>query len=159
VGATSVFGGEMEMTWRPDPVAVDLSYSATVATDLNSGNTQYAFPQHMAHFRVGWQPVTDVWLNVRGDIYGKRPRTAWTTESLLPDGDPFSLIHLNMAMSPKGHKNTSIEGTIFNVLDSDYKTMIFLDDINALNSDGSPKYPEDIEGEERSLYVAITQKF
>lgn len=159
VGSTSVFGGEMEMTWRPEPVAIDLSYSATVATDLNSGNTQYAFPQHMAHFRLGWQPTTEVWLNLRGDIYGKRPRTAWTTESLLPDGEPFALIHLNMAMSPNIRKNTSIEGTIFNLLDSDYKTMIFLDDINALNSDGTPKYPNDIEGEERSFYVAITQKF
>ena len=159
LGASSVIGGEMEMEWRPDPVAVDLSYSATVATDLGTGNAQYAFPQHMAHFRFGWNPTPEVWLNLRGDIYGKRPREDWTTESLLADGEPFSLIHLNMAMNPKGMERTSIEGTVFNLMDSDYKTMMFLDDVNALDGDGTPKYPNDIEGEERSLYVSITHQF
>ena len=159
VGATSVFGFESEIEWRPENYAVDFSYSGTFANDLNTGNTQYAFPQHMAHFRLGWQPDRGVWLNLRGDAYSKRPRTDWTTGSQLPDGPAFALVHLNTVYYPKAGSDWSVEGTIFNLLDSEYETMMFLDDVNALNSDGSPKYPNNIEGSERSMYISIQKNF
>ena len=44
-------------------------------------------------------------------------------------------------------------------MDSDYSTLLYLDDVNALNSDGTAKYPFDIEGEERSFYVGVNAKF
>ncbi len=159
VGSTSVFGFETEMEWRPQNFAVDVNYSATFANDLSTGNTQYAFPQHMAHFRVGWQPDRGVWLNLRGDAYSKRPRSDWGTSTLLEDGAPFALVHLNTVYYPSNHPDWSVEGTIFNVLDSDYETMMFLDDVNALSSDGTTKYPNNIEGEERSMYVSIQRSF
>ncbi len=159
LGSTSVFGFETEVEWRPENFAVDLSYSGTFANDLSTGNQQYAFPQHMGHFRLGWQPDRGIWVNLRGDAYGKRPRTDWTTASKLPDGNPFALIHLNTVYSLQEKAGWSVEGTIFNLLDSDYDTMVFLDDVNALNDDGSPKYPNNIEGSERAMYVSIQKSF
>ena len=154
-GATSIFGFETEVEWRPNPFAMDFSYSGTFANDLNTGNVQYAFPQHMAHFRLGWQPDQGVWLNLRGDAYGKRPRADWSTINPLEDGAPFALLHLNTVVVPSVHSDWSIEATIFNLLDTDYETMIFLDDVNALSSDGGLKYPNDIQGSERAVYVSI----
>tara|TARA_B110000037_G_C16715710_1_gene340892 strand:- start:210 stop:551 length:342 start_codon:yes stop_codon:yes gene_type:complete len=113
----------------------------------------------MGHFRLGVNPEKKVWLNLRGDVYGTRPRVDWTTESLLQDGDPFALVHLNISTKPFNNENISLESTVYNLLDSDYKTLIYLDDVNALASDGTAKYPNDIEGEERSLYVGINTKF
>ena len=113
----------------------------------------------MGHFRVGWQPDRRVWLNLRGDVYGTRPRTDWTPDSNLPDGEPFALLHLNMAAGPFNDDRFTIESTVFNLLDSDYSTLLYLDDANAVSSDGTAKYPNDIEGEERSFYVGINAKF
>lgn len=159
-GSGMVLGAEAEAQWRPAQYAVDLSYSATYAMDLVTGNLQYEFPLQMAHFRLGYQPEKNLWLNVRGDIYGKRPRVQWTEGlSNLPDGDPFSLIHLNMSYKPFHQDIWSIEGTVFNLMDSDYKTLLFVDDVNALRSDGTAKYPYDLQGEERAMYVGINAKF
>ena len=111
----------------------------------------------MAHARLGWQPDSGVWLNLRGDAYGKRPRTDWSTTNQLEDGAPFALFHLNTVVIPSGGADWSIEGTIFNLLDTDYETMLFLDDVNALSSDGSLKYPNNIQGSERALYISINK--
>ena len=160
LGSVMALGGELEFKWHPSIYAIDLSYSATYATDMNTGFMQYEFPQHMGHFRLGVNPEKKVWLNLRGDVYGKRPRAKWTADgSGLPDGDPFALVHLNMSASPFKNDNISIESTVYNLLDSNYKTLIYLDDVNALSSDGTAKYPNDIEGEERSLYVGINSRF
>ena len=159
LGSSMALGGEAEVKWHPLIYALDLSYSMTYATDLTNGNMQYEFPMHMGHFRLGVNPEKKVWLNLRGDIYGSRPRTDWTTESLLPDGDPFALIHLNISTKPFKNESLSLQSTVFNLLDSDYETLIYRDDINALSSDGTAKYPNDIEGEGRSIYVGINTKF
>ena len=156
-GSTSIFGFETEVEWRPNRFAVDFSYSGTFANDLSTGNIQYAFPQHMAHARFGWQPDQGVWLNLRGDAYGRRPRSDWSTTTQLEDGAPFALVHLNTVVIPSGESDWSIESTIFNLLDTDYETMLFLDDVNALSSDGSLKYPNNIQGSERSLYISINR--
>ena len=91
------------------------------------------------------------------DAYGRRPRSDWSTTTPLEDGAPFALVHLNTVVIPTGESEWSIESTIFNLLDTDYETMLFLDDVNALSSDGSLKYPNNIQGSERSLYISINR--
>ena len=80
-----------------------------------------------------------------------------STTTQIEDGAPFALVHLNTVVIPSGDSSWSIESTIFNLLDTDYETMLFLDDVNALSSDGSLKYPNNIQGSERSMYISINK--
>ena len=158
LGPQIAFGGEAEVQWRPKPFMFDLSYSGTYAMEMETGRVQYEFPLHMGHFRLGWTPFSKYTLNLRGDLYGTRPRVQWTPDSNLEDGPPFALLHFSGSVKPFVDRELRIDTSINNLLNSEYKTLIYHVDANAL-SDDQAKSPNDLEGEGRALYISVTTPF
>jgi hypothetical protein len=48
---------------------------------------------------------------------------------------------------------------VTNVTNADYETLVYRDDADAVNSDGSRKYPHDLEGEGRAVQVGVEVAF
>ena len=51
-----------------------------------------------------------------------------------------------------------MDAAIRNVLDSDYDTLSYLDDANAVR-DGEVRYPNDYQGEGRNFYLGVEARF
>ena len=155
IGSSSAFGGEAEVQWKRLEYLVDVRYSYTLATDLSSGFQQYAFPPHMGHFRFGWNPDGKVWLNLRAHLFGERPREEWTPNSQLSNGEPFGLVHFTLSSGDTKEGRLRWDASILNLFDTQYNTMIYVDDADEVLADGSPKYPNDYSAERRSFYIGV----
>lgn len=158
VGTTTIFGGEAEFEWKPSNFLGVLNYSFVHSTNENTGFQTYEFPPHMGHMRLGWNLGRSVWLTFRTDAYGPRPRAQWTSgTSELPDGDPFALCHLT-ASALKLKNNLRVSASILNIFDQNHKYLVYQNDATEVKN-GSPKYPYDMSGEGRSIYVSATSDF
>jgi outer membrane receptor protein involved in Fe transport len=119
---------------------------------------QYEFPPQMFHLRGGWNPYPTFWTNLTFDAYSYRPRRDWSPDAKLPDGQPFGLMNLSFSSEAFLEGRVRMDAAIRNLLDSDYDTLSYLDDANALK-DGEVRYPNDYQGEGRNFYLGIEAKF
>ncbi len=159
LGGALVLGSEIEATVESGPWEAVASYAYTQATDRETGRAIYEFPPHMAHARLGLRPVDFVSTAVLVDAFGSRPRSEWTPASGLGDGPAFALVHAAVTADGLARGAVAAEVSVRNVLDTEYQTLMPQEDANAVNDDGSPRYPEDIEGEGRSVHVAVEVRF
>jgi iron complex outermembrane receptor protein len=162
-GEARAVGGEAEGEWDPGRASVNLSYSFTQATDLTLDTAQYGFPTHMGRARLGLELVDGLSLNVVGEGYSARPRADWSPDAGLPDGAPFGLVHLGLATGSLADDRVRVDVGVHNLLNTQYKHLIYLDDANATTTDDSgatvAKYPSDIDGEGRVVTVGAELRF
>lgn len=158
VGTSTIFGGEAELEWKPSNFLGVLNYSFVNSINENTGFQTYEFPPHMAHLRLGWHLGRSVWLTFRTDAFGPRPRAQWTASTTgLPDGDPFALCHLT-ASALKLRNNLRVSASILNIFDQKHQYLVYQDDATEVRN-GSPRYPNDMSGEGRTIYVSATSDF
>ena len=112
----------------------------------------------MGHFQLGKEISDGLWIRVRGDGYGTRPRSDWTPNSGLGDGAPFGLLHCTLSTTGGRKRPYQLDFSVLNMLDTEHKYLIYIDDADSVR-DGSPKYPYDIEGEGRTVYIGLTQNY
>ena len=113
----------------------------------------------MGHLTTGILISEAFWITAQGDLYGPRPRSEWTENSQLGDGDPFSIWRLSLSSTQLGKGNIRAHATLFNVLNTEHKYLIYVDDANELNGAGEPKYGNDIDGEGRMLHIGLSASF
>ena len=158
-GGATVLGGEVEAGWKADALDLDASASFTDARDVDTGRPIYGFPPVMAHARATWTAADALRLSALLDVYSLRPRADWTPASGLGDGAPFALVHLAAATGPFAGGRLSADISVRNLLDTDYVELISLDDANATTVDEQgntvAKYPDDIQGEGRTIVVGL----
>ncbi|RME26402.1 MAG: TonB-dependent receptor [Deltaproteobacteria bacterium] len=159
LGGALAMGTEFEATFTSGAWEVDASYTWTEARDRETGNRIYAFPPHMAHGRIGVRPVEPLSLALLGDAYGVRPRSEWTPDSGLDDGPPYGLLHAAVAVDGIAGGRVTADLSVRNLLDTPTSILIPQEDANAVNSDGTAKYPVDIEGEGRTIQVDVEVRF
>ncbi|MEC8379239.1 MAG: TonB-dependent receptor [Myxococcota bacterium] len=157
-GATNIVGGEIEGQYRPPGFAFDGSFVMTYAMHDKNESLQYEFPPQMFHLRAGWNPAPSIWTNLTFDAYSYRPRADWSPDARLADGQPFGLMNLSMSSESFMDGRIRMDAAIRNVLDSDYDTLSYLDDANAVR-DGEVRYPNDYQGEGRNFYLGVEAKF
>lgn len=156
-GASAV-GAEAEVTGRTGPVELAGSVSLTRATDRTTERPQYEFPPFMAHGRCTFRVSDAVRASVLVDHVGTRPREEWSPDAGLDDGDPFTLVHAAVATDLLQGGRVRADVSIRNVFDTEYATLIYRDDANAVR-DGEARYPEDLQGAGRSVVVGIEAGF
>ena len=162
-GDARILGGELQATWTRSSVEVDASYALTHASIQpvceDDWMLQYGVPLHMGHGRVSWQVLDALSISLLGDLYGERPRSAWTTNSGLEDGPPVALMHMGMATDVLGDGRVRLDVSVQNLLDTPYKHLVYLDDADATStgSDGEivPRYSHDQEGEGRTALLGM----
>jgi iron complex outermembrane receptor protein len=158
VGSSTIFGGEAEFSWKPSNFLGVLNYSFVHSINEDTGFQTYEFPPHMGHLRLGWHLGQSVWLTFRTDAYGPRPRSEWTAaSSQLPDGEPFALCHLTVS-ALKLRKNLRVSASILNIFDQEHNYLVYQNDATETKN-GSAKYPYDMSGEGRALYIAASSDF
>lgn len=157
-GSTLAVGAEAELNLRRGPFDMDLSYSWTRAVDRMTGFPVYEFPPHMAGARLGLRPVEPVTFTLLGEAVGPRPRIDWAPDSGLGDGPAYALLHGGVVVDGMMKGRASLDLSVRNLLDSPYATLVPKEDANALNSDGTAKYPVDLEGPGRTVFVQVEVK-
>jgi|GEM_PF-898711 len=155
---SQALGVELETKWSTDPGEVAGSFTYVKANDLETGNAQYAFPPVMVHLRGTMRLAEGVRASVLVDHYGTRPRSEWTPDSGLDDGDPFTLVHFALATDLLESGRVRADVSVRNLLNTEYKTLSYRDIANA-TSDGAAKYPNDIDGQGRQIVVGIEAPF
>ena len=153
-GATTVWGGEILVRWKPSNFLIEGNYSYIQADDSTSEKKQFGFPPHMAHAILGYNKH-NFSLRLRGDFYSKRPREEWSPDAGLPDGAAFSLLHLALLHEEQGHQ---VKFSIQNLLNTEHYYLLYLDDANALKN-GQAKFPNDLQGKGRNLQVTYTRSY
>ena len=118
----------------------------------------------MGHARLRWQAAEGLQLTAMVDAYGYRPRWEWARQSGLNDGQPFALVGLAASTSTLAGGRVRADVSVHNLLDTPYQTLIYVDDVNAVNTDDEgnitgPKYPNDIDGEGRFFNVGVEVSF
>lgn len=157
-GSTLAVGVELELNLERGPATLDLSYSWTRAVDRLTGFQVYEFPPHMAASRLGVRPVEPVIFTVMAEVVGPRPRIDWAPDSGLGDGAPYALLHGGLVVDGLTRGRTSVDLSVRNLLDTRYATMVPREDANAVNDDGTARYPEDLEGQGRTVMVQVEVK-
>ena len=178
-GGANIFGTELGALAQTGPVETELSWSWTRGRvqdgALNSEGDLlalpgvnnlaiYEFPGHMGHARLRWQAAEGLQLTAMVDAYGYRPRWEWARQSGLNDGQPFALVGLAASTSTLAGGRVRADVSVHNLLDTPYQTLIYVDDVNAVNTDDEgnitgPKYPNDIDGEGRFFNVGVEVSF
>ncbi len=159
LGGALAMGTELEGTLTSGAWEANASYTYTQAHDRETGNRTYAFPRHMGHARLGMRPVEPLSLSLLGDLYGVQPRSEWTPDSGLADGPAYGLLHAAIAVDGLAKGRVAADISVRNLLDTQFSTLIPQEDANAVNSDGTAKYPNDIEGEGRTINVDVEVRF
>ncbi|MDP6934220.1 MAG: hypothetical protein QGG40_14945, partial [Myxococcota bacterium] len=126
---------------------------------LEYDRVQYEFPPHIAHGLVSWEVVDDLFATLGLDAVGRRPREEWSPTAGLEDGPPFQLLHLGVSGTAGDRSGIRYDLGVRNVLDSEYHTLVYRDDADDVEEDGSPTMVSDIEGPGRSVVVAIEVDF
>lgn len=157
-GSTLAVGAELELDLERGPATLDLSYSWTRAVDRLTGFQVYEFPPHMASSRLGYRPVEPVVFTAMAEVVGPRPRVEWAPDSGLGDGAPYGLLHAGLLVDGLTGGRTSVDLSVRNLLDSSYETLVPREDANAVNDDGTARYPEDLEGPGRTVMVQVEVK-
>jgi iron complex outermembrane receptor protein len=158
-GGADVLGAEAQVVARLGALELDGSYSWTHATDLDTGFAVYEFPPHMAHLRAGWTVQDALRWNVTGHYAGTRPRAEWSPDAGLRDADGYVLVDVGLATESMADGRVRVDVSVTNVLDSAWSTLVYRDDANALNGDGTPRYPNDLEGPGRQARVGVEFTF
>ncbi len=159
LGGATVFGTELETSWSSDQLDLNLSWAWTHGTDDDTGYRLYGIPAHALHATMTVQPLTGLYLTANVDAFSPRPREQWTSDSLLADGPAYALLDLTVTTDRIAQDRIRLSGSVHNALNSQYSHLVYLDDANVVRSDGSPKYPEDLQGEERLFLVEIETEF
>ena len=158
LGNSAIFGAEAELEWKPSDFVGVINYSFVHSIHQDTGFLTYEFPPHMAHMRLGWHLGKSVWLTFRADGYGTRPRSQWTAgSSLLPDGEPFLLCHLT-ASALKLRRGLRVSASILNLFDQEHHYLVYQNDATEVKN-GAAKYPYDMTGEGRALYISASSDF
>lgn len=159
--ALQVVGGEIVGGINSESVDVEASYALTVAgytegPGLYGGLPQYEFPPHMAKINLGVHLTDQLTATLLGELYGARPRAAWSPDSGLDDGNAFGLVHLEARAREIGKSGQlDITAGARNLLNSRWGTGVYRDDVNRVNGDGTPRYPNEYEGEGRSVHLGV----
>ena len=98
-------------------------------------------------------------LTANVDAFSPRPREQWTPDTELGDGPAYALLDLSVTTDRIARDRIRLSGSVHNALNSKYSHLVYQDDANKVNTDGSPRYPEDIQGEERLFLVEIETEF
>lgn len=157
-----VAGGELEARLTLDRLQVEASYALTLAryashgTGFYRGQEQFEFPPHMAKGSTRVQLTDQFTAAALGEIYGARPREVWSPDSGLTNGAAFGLIHLEVRASELG-ENGRFDVTVGarNLTDHVWGTGVYRDDVNQTNGDGTARYPNEYEGEGRSVHLGV----
>lgn len=152
---SNVLGGEAEAGFARGPWEASGSLSLTHTVDLETGLEGYGFPPVMGHARVGWAPVEGLKLSALGDYVGRRPQAAWSPDAGLPDGDPYTLVHLAVSTEGLVQGRVRADLSVRNVLNTAYTRPLYRDEVNALDEDGDAANPYALEGEERNIILAV----
>jgi iron complex outermembrane receptor protein len=162
-GQTNILGAEAQWSWTPGAWTVDLSGSATAAQDVSDDREQYGFPPLMGHAVLGRELVAGVRLHLLADTFGRQPRAEWAPQSKLPDGDPYTLLHLGLATEELGGSRVRADVSVRNLLGAEYATMTFYDQANATTTNDAgrtvARYPNDLQGEGRTIQVGLELPF
>lgn len=158
-GGSRIFGGEAQATLTTGPLELDAAYSLTLGEDVDTGNSVYEFPPHMAHLRAGWTVPQALRANVSLDVFGERPRSEWSPDAGAEDGPAFALLGLGVATDALADGRVRVDLSATNLLDTAYETFVYRDDANEIGSDGERRYPRDLEGEGRMVQVGVEVAF
>lgn len=159
LGGSDILGAEVQSIVGFGSIEVDGSWSWTKGTDLETSFRVYEFPEHMAHLRVGWHQEDVLALNVSVDAAGARPRAEWSPDAGAGDGPGYALVNLGARTTPDKERRVAIDLSVTNAFDSPWTTLVYRDDANATNSDGSRKYTNDLEGPGRIVRVGLEYAF
>ncbi|MBW1878708.1 MAG: TonB-dependent receptor [Deltaproteobacteria bacterium] len=163
-GTLAITGGEAEARGEVSILEFGGTYALTVArysTDAGpyADRLQYEFPPHMAKAFLQVNPTSHLTGVVWGEAYSYRPRVEWGPNVGRRDGEWFALLHAGVRVHDLGkHERFDVHITLRNLTDTKWGTGIYRDDANA-GSQGVARYPEEIEGEERSVTVGIETVF
>jgi len=170
-GALQIVGAEAGFDVEQGPLTVQATYALTSATyadgaDLDpdvcnfpwdqpyGGRTQYEFPPHMVKARTGLA-ITDqlsTWL--LSEIYGERPRSEWSPDVGLDDGEAFALLHLGLSFDELGPDGRfRVGASVRNLLNSDWNYGVYRDDAN------DPDVLGPVNGESRSFLFDVEAAF
>ena len=159
LGGATIFGTELETTWSSESLDMSLSWAWTHGTDDDTGYRLYGIPAHALHATLTVQPLTGLYLTANVDAFSPRPREQWTPDTELGDGPAYALLDLSVTTDRIARDRIRLSGSVHNALNSKYSHLVYQDDANKVNTDGSPRYPEDIQGEERLFLVEIETEF
>ena len=163
LGASTVAGGEAEVTLTPGRWDLAAAWSGTWATDTTTGFPQYGVPMTMINARVGLEPVTGLRLVVQADHVGVRPRSEWTPSSGRPDGDPYTLMHLSAATDAMAGGRLRADLSVRNLLDTRYEHLVYLDDADRTTTNDAgqavARFPRDIAAEGRTITLGVEVRY
>ena len=152
-----IIAAELDAELKVGALSWQVGYAWTHAA--YSDKVQYEFPPHMMKSRVRLAVTGQLTATLLAEIYGPRPRTAWSPDAQIDDGPAFALVHATV----RGHKlgpggKMQVAATVRNLTDTTWGSGMYRDDANSLD-DGEAEYPGEIEGEGRSVHVALEMAF
>jgi outer membrane receptor protein involved in Fe transport len=131
-GALQVVGLEAEVVGTAGPVRTTGSIALTNAVysgGLYDGLRQYELPPWMAKGSVRLSASDRYSATLFGELYGERPRAAWSADGSLDDGPVLGLLHAAVRardLGPDGRAEVDV--SVYNVLDSPWNTGVYRDD-------------------------------
>ena len=126
--------------------------SGTYAMELETGRVQYGFRciwgtfDWVGHPLHSTRSIFVVTCMERAHACNGHPTV------MVEDGPPFALLHFSGSVKPFVDRELRIDTSINNLLNSEYKTLIYHVDANAL-SDDQAKYPNDLEERVNTVHL------
>jgi outer membrane receptor protein involved in Fe transport len=147
-GALQIVGAEAGFDAKVGPASLSSTYALTLASYANekkfdpdvcnfpwadpySGRTQYEFPPHMLKSRAGFAFTDQLQMWLLSEVYGTRPRAAWSPDAGIADGKSFALFHLGMSFDDLGPNDAfRVGASVRNLLDQRWDYGVYRDDAN-----------------------------
>lgn len=166
-GDLTVLGGELGFRSTTGPATVAADYALTLTgygqetgfdpdicafvwADPYAGRAQYEFPPHMFKASIRLALTDTVTATTFGEVYGPRPRQAWSPDALHADGAAFALLHAAIRATDLGPGDRFELGlSVRNVLGTRWNTGVYRDDANEIDT------PLPVQGEGRVVNVSI----
>lgn len=166
-GSLSIATGEAEVIYSIPNLEARAAYTLTIGTYGNNGpyagRAQFEVPPHMVKGNLTLRADERWSMTLVGEGYSARPRSAWTPDANLEDGAPFGLLHATVFADKLGKsQNISVQASVRNVLDTQYDTAVYRDEINRLTGppdDRQARYPLQHAGEGRRVLVGVEVGF
>jgi len=147
-GALRIVAGEVGIDAAAGPIRAQSTYALTFASyaeetafdpdvcdfvwaDPYGGRQQYEFPPHMVKSRLGILVTDQLQVWTLNELYSKRPRSEWSPDGGMEDGDALALFHLGVTMSDIGKNDRfRVGASVRNLLDTQWNYGVYRDDAN-----------------------------
>lgn len=159
-----IVGGEVDATLKYDNfVTWHVAYALTLTQYTGGGEwegrPQYEFPAHMGKSQLRVAPTDHLSGTLSTEVYGVRPRAAWSPAAGNEDGAPFGLLHLAIHLDNIGPDGRfAVSGGVRNLASTEWNTAVYRDMIDMIDDD-TAEFPIAMQGEPRLVHAALEGRF